>query len=168
MVAGGNDSLDLSMSWVGEIHKARVPAYLAVQDGMRGDDVERVLRAGDFAGVFVGGSLPWKLATGAQWVAFAHRLGKPCHIGRVGTPSRVRWAKEIEADSIDSCLPLWSREQLAAFVAALRGNGQFDLFVRREGADVQVECGKLPPGRTQEEHGCVHMAGHLGACEARL
>jgi NADPH:quinone reductase-like Zn-dependent oxidoreductase len=71
--------------------------------------------------LFVGGSLPWKLATGERWVRFAHAHGRRCHIGRVGTPRRVAWARRIGADSIDSCLPLWSRENLDAFVAAVRG-----------------------------------------------
>jgi len=72
-----------------------------------------------FAGVFVGGTLEWKLDTGAAWVQFAHKQGLPCHVGRVGTAKRVRWAIDIGADSIDSCLPLWSSENLGQFLGAL-------------------------------------------------
>lgn len=130
VVAGGTDSLVLSLAWLDDLRRLQVPAYLAVQDGMGEADVERTLRAG-FSGVFVGGTLEWKLATGARWVEFAHGLGLPCHIGRVGTPSRVEWAAESGADTIDSCLPLWSREQLNGFVAALRRSAsQTLLFVR--------------------------------------
>lgn len=71
--------------------------------------------------VFVGGSLRWKVATGARWVQLAHAHGRRCHVGRVGTPRRAAWALRIGADSIDSCFPLWSRTNLAEFVAALRG-----------------------------------------------
>lgn len=50
-----------------------------------------------------------------------HRRGLPCHVGRVGTARRIAWAKRIGADSIDSCLPLWSRENLDSFLRALDG-----------------------------------------------
>lgn len=131
VVAGGRGSLDLSASWLEELQRSRIPAYLAVQDGMLEEDVAPVLRKG-FSGVFVGGTLEWKLATGAAWVQFAHELGVPCHIGRVGTPGRVEWAAECGADSIDSCLPLWSTEQMDRFVRALRDSSrQSMLFVRR-------------------------------------
>jgi len=121
LVAGGLGSLAMSRGYLPEL--TGIPAYLVLQDGMdEGIDVS------GFAGLFVGGTLEWKLATGAAWVAFAHGLGLPCHIGRVGTPGRVRWAKEIGADSIDSCLPLWSTENLRRFLAALRGTGQETLW----------------------------------------
>lgn len=130
VVAGGRDSLALSSRWLGQLVERRVPAYLAVQDGMTDDEVLATLREG-FSGVFVGGTLEWKLATGARWVALAHQVGLPCHIGRVGTPPRVEWAAEIGADSIDSCLPLWSQGNLDAFVGALRrSRRQAQLFVR--------------------------------------
>ncbi len=74
----------------------------------------------EFAGVFVGGSLTWKLAHSARFVELAHRASKPCHIGRVGTPKRVRWAKSIGADSIDSSFPLWTLDRMAEFVEAIR------------------------------------------------
>jgi hypothetical protein len=118
-VAGGEESLGLSLSWRGAV--ARVgPAFLVVQDGMTEPLVAEALAAG-FAGIFVGGTLPWKLRTGAAWVQLAQRRGLPCHIGRVGTPKRVAWARRIGATSIDSCLPLWSRENLQRFVAAVHG-----------------------------------------------
>lgn len=112
VVAGGPKSLDLSLAWAPRIaHLA--PLYLAVQDGMSEGDVAAVV--GPFAGLFVGGSLEWKVRTGGTWVALAHHLGRRCHIGRVGTERRLRWARRIGADSIDSCLPLWSADNLARF-----------------------------------------------------
>lgn len=116
LVAGGVESLAVSLRWLETC--ADMTPYLAVQDGMSEAEVAEAV--GPFAGVFVGGTLDWKLRTGAAWVDMAHRVGKPCHVGRVGTVRRVRWAREIGADSIDSCLPLWSRENLAGFVAALK------------------------------------------------
>jgi hypothetical protein len=123
VVAGGLDSLRLSTAWLPRLaHLA--PTYLVVQDGMRPEDVAAALAG--FAGVFVGGSLSWKLATGAGWCEFAHARALPCHIGRVGTARRVAWAKRAGATSIDSSLPLWSRENLRAFVAAV-GSRQLEL-----------------------------------------
>jgi len=98
-------------------HVPRLCWYFVVQDGLTEADVAPVMS--DFDGVFVGGSLEWKLATGHRWVKFAHELGLPCHIGRVGIANHVRWAMRIGADSIDSCTPLWAEENLQRFVGAL-------------------------------------------------
>lgn len=115
-VGGGLDSLALSLSWLSRLDGS-APLYLVTQDGMQCADVAPYLPL--FAGVFVGGSLPWKVATGAAWVNLAHSVGKPCHVGRVGTARRVGWAYRIGADSIDSCLPLWSKENLSRFTRAV-------------------------------------------------
>ncbi len=118
-VAGGVDSLRMSFDW-----RVMVPpelddrCYLVVQDGMRLDDVEPFLAG--VAGLFVGGSLPWKLETGGAWVELAHRHRRPCHIGRVGTPARVRWARDIGADSIDSALPVRNAVHLEPFLEAVQ------------------------------------------------
>jgi hypothetical protein len=116
-----------------------------VQDGMTEADVAPHLS--QYQGLFVGGSLAWKLETSASWVRFAHANGLRCHIGRVGPAARVRWARQINADSIDSCLPLRHRRHLANFLTALdaepsvagahtaerpSGTAQRDLFTDRE------------------------------------
>jgi hypothetical protein len=116
-VAGGLDSLTMSFDW-----QVMVPpelatrCYLVVQDGMRVEDVEP--HVDGVAGLFVGGTLRWKLHTSETWIALAHRYGRPCHIGRVGTPDRVRWALDLGADSIDSSLPLRDEQHLAKFLEA--------------------------------------------------
>lgn len=115
IVGAGMTSLAHSLKWLPRV--AHLSPYLAVQDGMGAGDVAPVL--GGFSGVFVGGTLEWKLATGLQWVDFAHARGLPCHIGRVGTLSRLRWAREIGADSVDSSFPLWTKERLRAFLRVL-------------------------------------------------
>lgn len=97
-----------------------LPAYLVVQDGQPEADVRLAVLRDDFAGIFVGGSLDWKRATAVRWVDLAHELGKPCHIGRVGTIQRTRWAKDLGADSVDSCLPLWKTSKMGAWLAVLR------------------------------------------------
>ena len=99
IVAGGMDSLFFSLKWVHRI-PAGIPAYLAVQDGMTPQIIDKYMFY--FDGLFVGGSLDWKLKTGKIWVDFAHSNRMKCHIGRVGTFKRIVWALNIGADSIDS------------------------------------------------------------------
>jgi hypothetical protein len=113
---GGMASLDFSLRWVPYL-RGLAPLYFVVQDGMMPDQIGPAM--GPFAGIFVGGSVAWKTKTGKQWVHFAHALDRKCHIGRVGSARRVRWARAIGADSIDSCLPLWSADKLRVFCAAL-------------------------------------------------
>lgn len=94
-----------------------VMTFLAVQDGMTVADV--VPHLPRYHGIFVGGSLRWKLETGAAWAELSRRHGMGCHIGRVGTAARVHWARSIGATSIDSALPLRAREHLDALLAAV-------------------------------------------------
>lgn len=119
MVAAGAASLAFSAYWRSEIDE-RIPAYVAVQNGMTEDEVSAAIDEQRYGGVFVGGDTPWKLETGAAWVRFAHARGLPCHIGRCGPPDRVLWAGNIGADSIDSSLPLRHKCHLDGFLAALR------------------------------------------------
>jgi hypothetical protein len=117
-VGKGVQSLHLSVSWVGHVRELDLRPYLVVQDGMTHENVLGVLDL--FDGLFVGGSTDWKMKTAAAWCDFAHDNGKPCHVGRVGTGHRVRWAREIGADSIDSSQPLWSRDHMRRFLRALQ------------------------------------------------
>lgn len=119
LVAAGSASLAFSAYWRDQIDE-RIPAYVAVQNGMTEDEVGRAIDEQRYGGVFVGGDTPWKIETGPAWVRFAHARGLPCHIGRVGPGHRVRWARDAGADSIDSSLPLRHREHLDAFLEALR------------------------------------------------
>jgi hypothetical protein len=101
-VAKGKESLLFSVVWA-QMIRSKYPdlnQYLAVQDGMTVEDVEPYLEM--FNGIFVGGTLDWKYETAEKWVELAHRHGLPCHIGRVGTKNKIRWAMTIGADSIDS------------------------------------------------------------------
>lgn len=127
IVAGGAASLQLSLDWArGEWYELpAVPWFLAVQDGMSIEQIgDELQRTPEIAGLFVGGSLPWKLASGAAWCELGAQLGRPVHVGRVGTPDRVAWARAIGASSIDSALPLWSGDKLSTWVAALGGSLQ--------------------------------------------
>lgn len=121
IVMGGESSLAFSASQRPYVAPG-IPAYLVVQNGMAAQRVRRWLARQPlpYHGIFVGGDLPWKLETGAAWVKFAHERGMKCHIGRCGPPDRVRWARAIGADSIDSSLPLRARPKMDAFLAALQ------------------------------------------------
>jgi hypothetical protein len=113
-VAGGLESLKFSLSWVDRLRRFGRPLYLVVQDGMGIADVGPELEP--FAGIFVGGTLKWKLQTARDWIRYAHVYRLKCHIGRMGTEKRVRAALRWGADSIDSCLPLWSADNLKRFL----------------------------------------------------
>lgn len=115
IVAGELASLEWSAFWCDVVPpSSRVPGYRT-----RWPPADLVPHLSRYHRIFVGGSLPWKLATGAMWTGLARRYGLCCHIGRFGTAGRVRWAQEIGATSVDSCLPLRHREHLTAFLAAL-------------------------------------------------
>lgn len=124
IVGGGLASLEASRKWIPFV-RGLAPLYLAVQDGMEASDVEPVLRRVN--GLFVGGTLRWKVRTGAAWVQLARSHEKPCHIGRCGSVRRVRWAMRIGATSIDSSLPLWAERNLERFLAALEPQAQLEL-----------------------------------------
>lgn len=125
IVAGGLESLRFSESWVPKLSAHKVPLYLVVQDGMTEADVCVAVSA--FQGLFVGGSPEWKLKTARDWIDFAHGIGRPCHIGRMGTEKKVRAALRWGADSIDSSLPLWSAGNLQRFLRGFERRPELDL-----------------------------------------
>jgi len=101
IVGGGIDSLEFSMSWAtGELRTAHKMA-LAVQDGMTVRDINSY-HAKHFSHLFIGGTPSWKWANAADWVEHAHMLGLKAHIGQVGTLPRLRAARDMGADSVDS------------------------------------------------------------------
>lgn len=120
IVAGGRLSLDFSRTWV-PILKAlypQFPLYLAVQDGMSLADVSECLD--DISGIFVGGSMKWKLRTMAVWTEFAHAKGLRCHVGRMGPVRRMLWAERIGADSIDSTTWVQRKDVLPKYIRGFR------------------------------------------------
>ena len=102
IVAGGHESVKRSMAWY-PVLKAEypdVPLYFAVQDGMTADDIP--YGSSQIDGIFVGGSMEWKLRTMGYWSNLAHEIGIQCHVGRIGTPDRMVLAHTQGVDSIDS------------------------------------------------------------------
>ena len=103
IVCGGLASLELSMSWLSELADA-CPKLIAVQDGMEPGHIEPLLRDG-VAGIFVGGSTEWKIASLPTWGAMKRRTGCHLHVGRVNTRRRIRLCGTVGADSFDgTCL----------------------------------------------------------------
>lgn len=115
-VAGGLDSLRLSLSWLPRIVEKGLRAALVVQDGMAVDDIPW---AEPFDVLFVGGTKGWKIETMATWARAAHETGRDCHVGRIGSARRVGDARTAEVDSIDSSLPLWGEQNLDPFLRSL-------------------------------------------------
>jgi len=103
LVARGRESIDFSMRWLEQLPPSW-PWYLAVQDGMKQEDVEPIIP--HFAGIFLGGTDRLK-EQAEEWCAFAHLHSKPFHFARAGTERKIKQAIRIGADSIDSNFPLW-------------------------------------------------------------
>ena len=121
LVAQGLQSLKFSEYWLNRLENEgfKHTWALALQDGMKTEDIKSFIEGAPISVLFVGGTVKWKIRTGHEWVELAHSYGLICHIGRVGSMKRVIWARRIGADSIDSALPLFSKEKLDRFLRAL-------------------------------------------------
>lgn len=117
VVADSARSLPLSVAWAPVLRSMGHRVALVVQDGMTAEDVRDV--AGLFDVLFVGGSLDWKLKTLDSWCRVARDLGLLVHAGRMGGKRRIELAKCAGVDSVDSCVPLFSVENMNTYVGAL-------------------------------------------------
>lgn len=100
IVAGGNDSLRLSVSWIPKLRGLR-SLLLPIQDGMSAHDVGMVLRQNVQVGLFLGGSTEFKLRELYGWGMVAAAWKRRYHVGRVNTRRRIRLCAEAGADSFD-------------------------------------------------------------------
>lgn len=119
IVGGGLASLDFSLGWLEELPR-EWPWYLPVQDGMTPEDVRPYLD--QFTGLFLGGTTRFK-STAGTWRVLSRQHGVKFHYGRAGTLARVEHAVAVSADSLDSALPLWTRERFAEFTGYLTPPG---------------------------------------------
>lgn len=115
IVGGGERSLELSLTWAPRVRSAHWQWYLAVQDGLQARHLDGL--PDWIAGVFVGGTTEWKWKTAAYWRVEAARRGLLCHVGRVSSMTRVRAMKAIDVGSIDSAVPLFSKDNWGRFWA---------------------------------------------------
>jgi hypothetical protein len=121
IVAGGLRSLDFSVLWrVSTKLPSAWPWYLAVQDGMAYEAVEKASYL--FDGIFLGGTDEFKLKA-FSWKELAARSGLKFHYGRAGTRRKLQHAHEIQADSLDSSFPLWTKERMKLFGLWVEGLG---------------------------------------------
>lgn len=98
VVGDAATTLARSRPMLDRIRAAGYPAALVLQDGQEHLPVP----FDDLDAVFVGGTTAWKLGPAAAGiVAQAHELGKHCHVGRVNSRLRLRYAAGIGADSVD-------------------------------------------------------------------
>ncbi|MFO0610637.1 MAG: hypothetical protein U0324_46170 [Polyangiales bacterium] len=144
VVADAAATFDLSAEDLPTLACLGFTLAFVVQDGM---SPETFPLWDHVAVVFVGGSLRWKLDTAPAWCRAARERGKRCHIGRMGSARRVRWARAIRADSVDSCVPLWSERKLNQWTGAL-----FDPEPQ------QLQFGWTPPPATQLRAHARHAA----------
>jgi hypothetical protein len=100
IVAGGEASLDLSVSWIPRLRGIR-KLLLPLQDGMTAHDVGMVLRQNVQVGLFLGGSTEFKLREIYGWGMVAAAWRRHYHVGRVNTARRIRLCAEAGADSFD-------------------------------------------------------------------
>jgi len=122
-IPGSCYSLGWSLDWIAELRKAAEwPWYLAVQDGMEIEKVRDVLHL--FDGIFLGGTDKFKLQA-YRWLKLAHSFQKKFHYGRAGTSTKLKHAMKIEADSLDSSYPLWTKQRFKEFAELWKfGDGQ--------------------------------------------
>jgi hypothetical protein len=129
IVAGGHESLDLSVRYLNRCLSVAPLVLIAVQDGMEPDDL--VPFVSQRVGIFLGGSTEWKLAKMIQWGAFCGEHNLHFHVARVNTARRMALAVAAGAASIDGSsasryavtLPLLdlASRQLSLWAHPLRG-----------------------------------------------
>lgn len=99
IVAGGLESLALSMRYVNRCRAVAPMVLIAVQDGMATEDLAPLV--GSQIGIFLGGSTDWKLKTMQLWGRFCAERGIHYHVARVNSLKRMYMAIAAGADSID-------------------------------------------------------------------
>lgn len=99
IVAGGLDSLALSVRYLNRCLGVAPLVLIAVQDGMEPADLAPFV--GPNVGIFLGGSTAWKLARMADWGQFCRIRDIHYHVGRVNTCKRMFAAIAAGADSVD-------------------------------------------------------------------
>lgn len=102
--AEGMNSFEFSLK---HLQKIPPPRYLAVQDGMPSNCIHQwLLRNPDIIdGLFVGGTVVWKMDTGKMWTDLAHLHNIKCHVGRIGTFLGYAICDAWGVDSVDGTNP---------------------------------------------------------------
>lgn len=103
IVEGGKDSLRLSERW-GFFLKEEYdyPLFLAVQDGITIEDVLKSPLFKIINGIFIGGSIKWKMNNLRYWSNFSKKYNLKTHAGRIGPYNSILKCHFVDIDSIDS------------------------------------------------------------------
>jgi hypothetical protein len=99
IVAGGLQSLDLSIRHLNRCLSVAPLVLIAVQNGMTTDHLAPLV--GPRVGVFLGGSTEWKIERMAEWGAFCAERQVHYHVARVNSFKRMYIAIASGADSVD-------------------------------------------------------------------
>ncbi len=99
IVAEGLKSLDYSLTWLERLRGIPTQLLIAVQDGMKVEDVRSILNP--TLGIFIGGTTEWKEQTAVQWGSVARRRNCYLHVGRVNSARRIAICAAAGADSFD-------------------------------------------------------------------
>lgn len=99
IVAGGMESLGLSVRYLNRCGSIAPLVLIPVQDGMEATDLDGLV--GPSVGIFLGGSTEWKLARMRYWGEFCRERAIHYHVARVNTTRRMSLAVWSGADSID-------------------------------------------------------------------
>ncbi len=99
IVAGGLDSLELSIRYLNRCMSVAPKVLIAVQDRMETDHVAGLV--GPAVGIFLGGSTGWKIARMAEWGKFCADRSVHYHVARVNSIARMNLAASCGATSVD-------------------------------------------------------------------
>lgn len=124
IVAGGLDSLALSLRWLPYVRQYGHP-MIAVQDGISVEDVEEHIGPG--CGIFLGGSTAWKWATMPAWAAVAKVYRARIHVGRVNSTRGIMACRAHGIDSADGTSASRFSVNAPALGEACRGAYQLGL-----------------------------------------
>ena len=106
--------------WRKHHEQINFPLAFACQDGCEPQDVPK-----EASTCFIGGSTEWKLENAHRFKGVRPHL----HIGRVTTGSRLQWAKDIGADSVDGTGFFRGRgKQYNDFIEFFEGKKQRQIF----------------------------------------
>lgn len=87
--------------WQPKMKVEGFPVALCAQDGA----VESDIPWSDIDCLFIGGSTEWKLSSNTErLVSVANERGLWAHVGRVNSYKRLRWARDIGANSADGTM----------------------------------------------------------------
>lgn len=142
IVAGGMASLELSLKWLDRLRNAPERLLIAVQDGMKPDDVREYLNP--MVGIFLGGSTEFKLATMDAWGQLARRRNCYYHVGRVNSLKRINACAQAGANSFDGTSAIAFPDSIHMLNnGVMTGQHQHSLFNprTRDLIEVEYDCG---------------------------